>query len=324
LSFDFKVVSKIKGVKFVPIATGRLQRKLSWSTIPSLLKIPHGFCQSLFHLIKLKPNIIASFGGYISVPVILSGWLLRIPSITHEQTRTIGLANRINSFFAKKVAVSFSELLNKLPKNKSVYTGMLLRACLKNKKSPGILADIDCLSQKTKKAIVFVTGGKSGSRFINNLVKNILPALLKKHIVVHQTGSLEFLEFKQLRQRFANRYWSFDLLKGEEWGWILNNADIVVSRAGANIVSELIFLKKPSILIPIPWSYKNEQDKNAELIKELRGGEILNQKTVTPQKLLITIEKMIKNKKNYIKNLKQAKITDGKERLLLEIEKLLR
>ena len=133
LSFDYKVVSQIKGVNFISLTTGRLQRKLSFSALISLFKIPYGFVQSLFWLLRIKPEVIVSFGGYVSVPLVVAGWILRIPSLAHEQTLVFGLATRINRLFVQKIAVSHRQLLDKLPKSKGVYTGMPLRLSLKNK-----------------------------------------------------------------------------------------------------------------------------------------------------------------------------------------------
>jgi len=327
ISLEYKVVKKIEGVRFISLKTGRLQRRFSIYTLPALSKIPLGFWKAFFQLKKINPDLIVSFGGYVSTPVVVTGWLLGIPSLVHEQTTTVGLANKINFFFAKKIALAFPQREKHLFSQKMVTTGNLIRDDLLIKDHPGKLKQVASLMKKRPLPIIYVTGGKTGSVFINHLVKRVLSKILNKYCVVHQTGILEEKFFREVKKglpdNMKNFYRPVGYLEGKEVGWALNHADLIISRAGANIVSELIFLKKPSILIPIPWSYKNEQNKNAELIKELEGGEILNQKTVTPQKLLVTIEKMIKNKENYIENLKRAKVTDGKKRLLKEIEKLL-
>jgi len=322
LSFDFKIVSKIKGVNFIPLTTGRLQRRFSWTTLPSLFKIPLGFGQAFYHLWRIRPEVIASFGGYLSVPVVMAGWLLGIPAITHEQTQTLGLANKINLFFVKKIAVSFPELLKQIPSRKGVYTGMLLPDSLKNKQEPGSLVKVALWARKTKRKIIFVTGGKTGSQTINQLLLAILPTLLEKYIVVHQTGNLEWVKFKK-RAAKTKFYYPVDLLPKKEWGWIMNHAWVIVSRAGAHIVSEAVFLHRPIILIPLPWSYQDEQRKNALWVKKLGGGEILEQSEASPQRLWKILQKVAERRSWYVNNLRQAKIKNGKKLFLSQVEKLL-
>jgi len=326
-SFEYQTVRKMKGIHFIPLTTGRLQRRFSLYTIPSLFKIPWGFFQAFLNLRKIRPKLIVSFGGYLSVPVVVMGWFLGIPSLVHEQTRTVGLANKINFLFAKTVALAFPIRMRGLAKKKAVVTGNLIREELQEYRHPGRLKKLEEKGKKTPRPLLYITGGKSGSVFVNHLIEKLLPVWKDKYFIVHQTGELEknyFLRLKKsLPPRYRQFYYPFSFLKGEEVGWLLHHADLVISRAGANTVYELAFFHCPAILIPIPWSYQNEQNKNALWLKRKGGGEVLSQNRATPQKLNSLVEKMLSQKEVYKASLAKQKVKDGKKLLFQEVEKIL-
>jgi UDP-N-acetylglucosamine--N-acetylmuramyl-(pentapeptide) pyrophosphoryl-undecaprenol N-acetylglucosamine transferase len=328
LSFDYLVVSKISGVKFVPIITGRVQRKFTIWTIPSLFKLPLGFFQALKILVKEQPSIIVSFGGYVSVPLVVVGWFLRIPSITHEQTPTVGLANRINSFFVKKIALSFPETpFPKVVSKKVVLTGNLLRNEIFNKDNPGELAKVADVYCKTGKKIIYITGGKTGAQAINSLVEKILDRLVSKYIVVHQTGLLDSPKFKKIKDNLTAKkkrfYYPVDYLGGEEVGWVLNNCLLVISRAGANTVQELMATCRPAILIPLPKSYQDEQKKNANYFSSLRLGKVIYQEKASAKLLWETVEEMNKQIDQYRREFSKVKVINGRKKLLSLIEEVI-
>jgi len=318
-SFDAQVVSQIKFIKFISLTTGRLQRRFSFSALLSLLKIPYGFCQTLYWLIKIRPDLILSFGGYVSVPVVVVGWLLGIPSITHEQTQTIGLATKINSLFSKKVALAFPQLVSKFSSSKAVYTGMPLRDCLHNKTRPESLINLDRRLKATKKPLLYIATGKTGSQKINDLIKKLVPILTQKYVILHQVGELDFAKYQSLINK---NYWPKAFLPSQEQGWALNKADLLVSRAGANITFEILFLKKAAIFIPLPFSSQEEQKKNAAWFVSLGGGKMLEQKGLSPKKLLTTIRQVLKDKEIYFKNLQKIKIKNGRQHILRLVEEI--
>lgn len=299
-SAESKIIPEM-GVKFIPISTGRLQRQFSRYTIPSLLRVPLGFLQSFYWLWKIKPDVICSFGGYVSVPVVISGWILRIPILTHEQTIVFGLSSKINSFFANKIAVSFPDSLKHFPKDKVVLTGNPIRK--------EILYKSQKLKIKNQKLpIIYITGGNQGSRLINNCVIKILPELLKKYTIIHQSGSLDYLNLKlKIKNLKLKNYYLFDYLGSDKIGEVLNRSDLIVSRAGANTVCEVAALGKPTLFIPIPWTSQDEQTQNALMLKKMGMAEILWQKDLTPNSLLEKIALMMKNLKQYQQNACQAK-----------------
>ena len=294
-------------VKFIPIIAGRLQRQFTRFTLFSLLKVPVGFFHTFYFLIKIRPNIICSFGGYVSVPVVISGWLLRIPILTHEQTIVFGLSSKINSFFANKIAISFPESLKYFPPQKVIVTGNPIREeVLYVKKMPNF-----SLGKTSNYPIIYITGGNQGSKTINEAVFQILPDLLKKYYVIHQSGELDFAHLKEksslIDSKSLKNYFLTPYVGPESIGWILKNADLIVSRAGANTVYEIAALGKPVIFIPIPWTYQDEQTKNAQMLEKIGLAEIISQKDLSGASLGNMIEKMMRDLNEYKRHSSQAK-----------------
>ncbi|MBM3208678.1 UDP-N-acetylglucosamine--N-acetylmuramyl-(pentapeptide) pyrophosphoryl-undecaprenol N-acetylglucosamine transferase [Candidatus Shapirobacteria bacterium] len=347
-SVESQVVPRM-GVRFIGFPAGRLQRRLTRETIPALLRIPAGFFSAFSKLWQLRPRVILSFGGYVSVPVVLAGWLLRIPILTHEQTRVFGLASKINSFLSKKVLVSYSESIKFFSKKKVILTGNPLREEIFNyqlsrqrpasqrdeRGSPGAATISNQLSRE-KLPLIYITGGNQGGQVINRAVEEILPQLLIKYRLVHQVGGLDYEKFKahqvglgqssKLKTPLGERYFVTSYVEAKDIGWVLNSASLVVSRAGANITSELAALGKPAILIPIPWSSQNEQEENAKALVEAGIAVILEEGQLSGKKLLRAIEMMMTNLSRYEncgKKTKALALLGAAPRIVAEIEKCL-
>ncbi len=277
------VVMPSLGVAYYPITMGRLQRKFTVWTIPTLFKIPIGFIQAFWLVLRLRPRVVVSFGGYISVPVCIASWLLGIPIIVHEQTVAAGLANRITSFFATKVAIARVESKKYFPEKKVVLVG-----------NP-VMDSIRKVKPKTKignPPVIYITGGSSGSQRVNNVVELALPDILKKFKVIHQTGRLDYEHFKKMQSPGYEVYGFIDIGKIAS---VFEKADIVVGRAGANTVAEIMVTKRPAILIPIPWVAYDEQTKNAKLAEESGIGVVIKQNDLTVQVLLEQLDFIVRN-----------------------------
>lgn len=322
LSSEAKIIPSF-GVHYIFFNPGRLQRQFSRYTLWSLVRVPLGFLQAFVNLLKIKPAIIVSFGGYVSVPVVLAGWFLRIPILTHEQTVIFGLSSKINAFFSSKIAVSFEQSLKHFPKKKTVLTGNPLRRQIFLKKKPNWFVG------EIKKPLVYVTGGNQGALVINESVWKILPAILEDFVVIHQTGEahleLGILRKNELTPDKQKNYFVRSFIGNDEIGWVLNQADLVVSRSGANTICELAVLGKPSILIPIPWTYQNEQFLNAQMLKEAGIAEIINQTDLTPNLLLEKIKETYRKKEDLFENRSKAEkliIKNAVENLLGVIHEL--
>ncbi len=283
-SYEYQLFSKNKEVVFHRLITGKLKRKFRLETIISLFKIPFGFLQSFYYLIKIRPQRVVSFGGFLSVPVVFNSWLLGIPSYTHEQTSTLGLANKINSFFVKRVAVSFPQVKKLVPKNKGVLTGNLIAESV-YKSVPSEESRLYKTVASADRPILFITGGKTGSRIINQTIEKALPQLKDNFFIIHQIG----LDKQQTPKR-ENRYWAIRFIDNKYFGWTIKNSDLVISRSGANIIFYLASFKQPAILIPIPWASQNEQYNNADFLRDTGLAKILKQSDLTADSLVELIK----------------------------------
>lgn len=323
-SFEYQLIRE-KGIRFVSIAAGRLQRQFTWWTIPSILKIPIGFVQAYLCCLRERPVLIVSFGGYVALPTAMAGWLCRIPVITHEQTLVAGLANRIIARIAKRVCVTFPETIAHFPKGKAVYTGLPMRSELfsPHQKSPFAL--------DTKHfPLLYVTGGGTGAQSLNRLLFPILPDLLRRYSIIHQVGDISLAEAQKIRSvlpgEYKDRYIARSYIPLTTLSWGLSHATLVLGRSGANTVMELAALGKVAILVPLPWSGGGEQQKNAEWLAKNGAAVVVTQSQLTPNMLETSIEATYKN----IASLQQKASLfapniprDGTKRFVTEIEKIL-
>jgi len=307
------------GVKFRPIIAGRFQRYFSIYTILSLLKLPIGFIQSFFILLKEKPDVVLSFGGYISVPVVFWGWMFSVPIIVHEQTLVTGLATKISLIFADKIAISFPE--SKLSKNpKSILTGNPIRQeILDNSLGVNLPHPRGVVNRHLRIPTVLITGGNQGSHVINLAVEECLGELLKIANLIHQTGDSKYKDFERLINLENKKYKVYKWI--DDIGDIIKGADLIVSRAGIVTLSELAYLGKPALVVPIPYLYKNEQEKNARYFEKIGLVKILSQTKLNGENLLKSVKSCLDNLEVLNKNAQKAKqviIPDGSKRLALE------
>lgn len=315
-----KKVFQDLGIKFIGVVTGRLQRSFTIYTIPSLLKIPIGLLQALYIILSEKPNVILSFGGYISVPQVVAGWLFSVPIIIHEQTLKLGLANRISSYFADKIATSFEGVFKG---EKVILTGNPIRHEIIN---ISLGAKLIHPPGGQNLPNILIMGGNQGSHVINLAIEKCLSKLLKIASVVHVTGDNKFNDFERftklkkskelgkLGERYLVKKWL-----GKEYGEILQKTNLVVCRAGINTLSELTFVGLPALVIPIP--YQGEQQKNAQYFAKLGLVEILPQSKLSVESLLENISAILKSLKHLKEKAKEARkviIPDAAKRLALE------
>lgn len=269
------------GIKFYGFQSGKLDRRWLPNTIAGISPTLKSFF-AINKLVKqIHPNVIVSFGGYISVPVVISAFFQKIPSITHEQTSTISLSTKINSFFVNKTALSFP---TNIKNNKFVVTGNLLRRQIFDKTSKYFQ------NLNIKLPIVYITGGNQGSQTLNKIISEIKNKLTKNFFTIHQTGNFNFNP--------STNYLPINFI--DDIGWVLHCANIIISRAGANTSQEIIALHKKSILIPLKISQQNEQFKNAILVKKsIPETIIIPEVKLTPELLLSSVNKLIKIKLNH-------------------------
>ena len=301
------------GLRYYGISSGKLRRYIDLKNITDPFKVVKGLWDAFILLKKLKPKVVFSKGGYVSVPVVMAARMLRIPVIIHESDITPGLANKLAIPFAKKVCVNFPETLNHV-KDKGVMTGTPIRQELFNgnmERGKEICGFTDT------KPTITIMGGSQGSVRINTMIRKILHGLLEKFNIVHICGK------GNIDQQFENTsgYKQFEYV-GEELPHIFAITSLMISRAGANAIAEITALEIPALLIPLS-------------LEASRGDQILNARSMEKQGLCMVMEEssmdekslekgiihLYKQREDYIEKMKQNQSQSGIKLVLNEIRK---
>ncbi len=285
-----KTAVEKENIKFSAVANGKLRRYFSWQNFIDPVFILVGFVQSFFIIRKFKPDAILSAGSFVSVPVIFAGRLLKIPSLIHQMDIKPTLSNKIVTLFAAKITVGFKKSLKDYPVKKTVWTGNPCRRSLRVESRKSKVESFFDL--KNDIPTVLIVGGGTGAMAINRLIWEAASELTKFCQIIHIAGKGK-MPSRELR--IAN-YKYFEFLNIKRMANAYELADIVVSRCGIGSLSEISFLKKPSILIPIPDSH---QEENAELFKSAQAAIVLDQNKITAKILAENIKKLLFN--NYLK-----------------------
>jgi UDP-N-acetylglucosamine--N-acetylmuramyl-(pentapeptide) pyrophosphoryl-undecaprenol N-acetylglucosamine transferase len=283
------------------ISAGKFRRYFSLKTLLDLIKIFLGIIQSFWHLFLWVPDVIFSKGGYGSFPVVLVGWIYRIPIILHESDSAPGLANRVLAKLAKRIILSFpnSEKYFIKHQRKLVLIGNPVRKeiCQGDKIKARQVFKIS-----SDKPIVLIMGGSQGAQKINEIVLNTLPRLLEIAELIHVSGEKKFKRIEKISQEvlashenLKSSYHLFPFLDKEQMKHALAVADLVANRAGAGSIFELSACAKASILIPLPKSASDHQRKNAYDFAKNGGAIVLGQQNLTPNIFLDEILKLLRN-----------------------------
>uniref|UniRef100_N2B3Y3 UDP-N-acetylglucosamine--N-acetylmuramyl-(pentapeptide) pyrophosphoryl-undecaprenol N-acetylglucosamine transferase n=1 Tax=Eubacterium plexicaudatum ASF492 TaxID=1235802 RepID=N2B3Y3_9FIRM len=308
-----KQLLKEQQIPYYGISSGKLRRYFDFKNFSDPLKVIKGLGQSIRLMRKLKPDIVFSKGGFVSVPVILAAKFCHIPSIIHESDLTPGLANKLAIPNAAKVCCNFPETLKYLPKDKAVLTGSPIRTELLsgNKENARKLCNFTA-----EKPVLFIVGGSSGSKFINDTIRGLLPELLKTYQIIHMCGKGNI---EESLNRTAG-YKQFEYI-GSQLNDIFSLAELVISRAGANSICELLALHKPNILIPLSANAsRGDQILNAQSFEKQGFSVVIEEEIITPDKLLNIIHETYKNRDRYIHAMKQSNMINSVDKIVSLIE----
>jgi UDP-N-acetylglucosamine--N-acetylmuramyl-(pentapeptide) pyrophosphoryl-undecaprenol N-acetylglucosamine transferase len=288
-----------QGVPYHAISSGKLRRYFDLENFSDPFKVIKGMIQAYFLLKKIKPNVVFSKGGFVSVPVILGSWLNKIPIIIHESDMTPGLANKISIPFATRVCVTFSETRDHLSSEKTVFTGTPIREeILKGNAEKGLQF---CGFTKGK-PILLIIGGSLGSEKINQMVRAALTPLLDRFQIVHLCGKGHIQQ--KLKQN--KEYKQFEYLN-KELPDVFAMADVVLSRAGSNSIFELLALKKPNLLIPLSkQASRGDQILNARSFEKLGYSKVLEEEKLTEKSLLKEISEVYEQRQKFVANMNQS------------------
>ncbi len=282
-ALEKKIVNNYQ-IPFTSILSGKFPRYFNLWIIFEIIFFFFGLTQSFFVLLRFKPDIILSAGSFVSVPVVWTGWFLGIPSLIHQQDVVPGLANKLMGRAAKKITVTFEKSLQDFSKKKVIWAGNSVRE------------DILLGSKEEAKSFfgleenlptVLVVGGSSGALAINKLIIKSLPELTNFCQIIHIVGK----NILPIERQYSRHHGYEFLIKEQKDAYAVS--DLVVTRAGMGVLSELSALGKPAIIIPIPRSH---QEKNAEIFAQKNAALVLNQKKLTPAGLTRQIKELLNNR----------------------------
>ena len=306
-----------KKIPYYGIRSGKFRRYRSWKNLTDPFRVLHGFFQARRLLGRIRPNVVFSKGGFVSVPVVMAAKTRHIPVIIHESDLTPGLANKLAMPSATKVCCNFPETLPYLPKEKAVLTGSPIRQELLhgNKQAAkdfcGFTGDLP---------ILMVMGGSIGSVYINNAIRGCIDTLLTKYQIIHLCGKGNIDESLKDKKGYAQ----FEYIS-ENLPDLFAAADLVVARAGANSICELLALHKPNILIPLSRNAsRGDQILNANSFAKQGFSAVLEEEEVTSEKLMATIDDVMAHRNKYIDAMKNSGQMNAIETIMGLIEEVSR
>ncbi len=321
--FDISYVGSYHGIEkqlieeqqipYYAISSGKLRRYFDFKNFSDPFKVIKGFWQSLRLMKKLNPDVVFSKGGFVSVPIILAAKICHVPSIIHESDITPGLANKIAIPNASKVCCNFPETIQYLPKEKAVLTGSPIRIELLsgNKNKARKLCHFN-----ESKPVLLIMGGSSGSKFINDTVRELLPELLKSFQIVHMCGKGNIEE----SLNHTSGYIQFEYI-GKELNDIFALSELVISRAGANSICELLALNKPNILIPLSANAsRGDQLLNANSFEKQGFSVVIEEENITKDKMLNLILETYQKRDRYITAMRKSSMINSIEKIMALIE----
>lgn len=303
-----------KNIKYHIIESGKLRRYFDIKNFTDPFKVIKGVWQAKEIIKKEKPNIIFSKGGFVAVPVVIGAFLNKIPVIAHESDLTPGLANKISSLYCTKVCVTFEETLKHIKNGKGVLTGTPIREeFFKGNKTVGL----DICKFSDEKPVLMIIGGSSGAKRINETIRKCINKLLPQYNIIHICGN------GNVDNKLSNikGYKQFEYVN-DEMPHLLMAADVVISRAGANGIFELLALKKPNLLIPLPLkSSRGDQILNANYFNKLGYSMVLQEEDLNEEALISKLDELYKNRGKYVKNMSSTLVKNGVESVIEVIQK---
>ena len=314
LGYEISYIGSLDGIEkklieelnipYYGISSGKLRRYFDLKNFSDPFKVLKGYAQSRKLLKKLKPDVFFSKGGFVTVPVVVAAKGCKIPAIIHESDMTPGLANKLAIPSATKVCCNFPETLKHLPEEKAVLTGTPIRQELL---SGDKLEALKFCGFTASKPVIMIIGGSLGAAAVNDSMRKILPELLKDFQVVHLCGKGKLDESLQNTEGYIQ----FEYIK-KELADLFALADIVVSRAGANAICEILALQKPNLLIPLSAkASRGDQILNARSFEKQGYSMVLEEEEITDEKLLETIHTLYEKRDDFTDAMKQSNSIDS-------------
>ena len=288
-----------QNIPYHGISSGKLRRYFSLQNFTDPFRVLKGFAEANKLMKELKPDVIFSKGGFVSVPVVIAGKRNKIPVIIHESDMTPGLANKLSFSSASKVCCNFPETLELLPEGKAILTGSPIRQEL-------LTGDRDRAREfcgfTSDKPVILVVGGSLGALAVNNAVRRLLPELLKDFQIIHLCGQGKLDESLNGIEGYAQ----FEYIQ-HELKDLFALTDIVISRAGANAICELLALRKPNLLIPLSAAAsRGDQILNARSFEKQGFSKVLEEEEITDEVLLKTIHDLYESRDTFLEAMNKS------------------
>ena len=299
-----KKMIEAEGIPYHGVSSGKFRRNLDPKNIADVHNVFKGVREATRFLRDYRPDIVFSKGGYVAVPVVRAAGFLHIPVIIHESDLTPGLANRLCFRAANKICCNFPETLEYLPKDKAVLSGSPIRAdLLTGNRGRGL----SFAGFSGEKPVLLMIGGSLGARKLNEVLRTALTELLKSFDVIHIEGQ------GNLDPALDNvpGYRQFEFIR-EELKDVFAASDIVFSRAGANAITELLALKKPNLLVPLPKeNSRGDQILNAASFEKQGYSIVVDQKELTAETLVQHLHTLYENREQYRKAMEKSPSGNG-------------
>lgn len=296
-------------VPYYGISSGKLRRYFDLKNFTDPFRVLKGYAQAASLMKRIQPDVVFSKGGFVTVPVVIAAHRKGIPTIIHESDMTPGLANRLCASSADRICCNFPETVSHLPEGKAVLTGSPIRQELLSgdreaaRKFCGFTDD---------KPVLMAMGGSLGAAAINEALREALPELLKKYNVIHLCGKGKTDE----SWNDTTGYVQFEYVK-KELSDLFALADVVISRAGANAICELLALRKPSLLIPLSAAAsRGDQILNAKSFQKQGFSKVLEEETLTKELLLETIDQLFEHRSDYVAAMEKSSAQNGVEAVI--------
>lgn len=287
------------GVTYYGISSGKLRRYFDVKNFTDPFRVIKGFSQAKKIIKRIQPDIVFSKGGFVAVPVVIAADQCNIPVIIHESDMTPGLANRLCQKHALKVCCNFPETVKMISNGKGVLTGTPIREELLNGDKA---AGLNLCGFNTNRPVLMIIGGSLGALHINEAIRAILPRLLEHFQIIHVCGK------GKTDPSFEDTtgYCQFEYVN-EELKDLFAASDIVISRAGANVICELLAMKKPNLLIPLPAdASRGDQLLNAASFKKQGYSAVLEENDMTDNMLFDAIMSLYNNRDSYISTMSEC------------------
>ncbi len=305
------------GLPYHSLSAGKLRRYLSLENLTDIGRIAKGVIDALRVVRGVRPALVFSKGGFVSCPVIWAAWLNRIPAVVHESDFSPGLANKLSAPFARRICYAFPETGEHFAASKRVHTGIPVR--------PSLLGgDAEegrriCGFRDDAKPTLLIIGGSLGSRIMNDTVRTARPELLPHFNICHVVGPThDVASGDDPPGYFALPY------AGEELAHLLALADLVLSRAGATTLFELLAARKPHLLVPLSTqASRGDQIQNAQCFERLGYSDVLPEEALAPDTLCAALHATYTKREQFAKQMAEAPVANATERVVEAIESCL-